>query len=167
MDCDQLNIGMVASENTKDFIGKGLADAGHLVEIEEHATKSVNALQQTLGLRARDEVFLANPRHPHRDYCFCESVLVGAAGILRVDVAHRSLTREIDAHIHRRAGVRVIDIEQDIIWLMVQVIENQSARDDLVVVEQNLKTTSMDVLKIKGQRTRLYWNKEHISRMGA
>ncbi len=38
---------------------------------------------------------------------------------------------------------------------------------DLVVVEQNLKTTSMDVLKIKGQRTRLYWSKEHISRMGA
>lgn len=38
---------------------------------------------------------------------------------------------------------------------------------DLVVVEQNLKTTSMDVLKIKGQRTRLFWNKEHISRMGA
>ncbi|GAB4398553.1 MAG: ABC transporter ATP-binding protein [Anaerolineales bacterium] len=38
---------------------------------------------------------------------------------------------------------------------------------DLVVVEQNLKTTSMDVLKIKGQRARLHWNKEHISKMGA
>ena len=38
---------------------------------------------------------------------------------------------------------------------------------DLVVIEQNLKTTSMDVLKIKGQRARLYWNKEHISKMGA
>lgn len=38
---------------------------------------------------------------------------------------------------------------------------------DLVVIEQNLKTTSMDVLKIRGQRTRLYWNKEHISTMGA
>ncbi|MBL8063748.1 MAG: ABC transporter ATP-binding protein [Anaerolineales bacterium] len=38
---------------------------------------------------------------------------------------------------------------------------------DLVVVEQNLKTTSMDVLKIKDQRVRLYWNKEHISKMGA
>lgn len=38
---------------------------------------------------------------------------------------------------------------------------------DLVVVEQNLKTTSMDVLKIKGQRVRLHWNKEHISKMGA
>lgn len=36
---------------------------------------------------------------------------------------------------------------------------------DLVVIEQNLKTTSMDVLKIKGQRVRLHWNKEHISRM--
>ncbi|MCB0101180.1 MAG: ABC transporter ATP-binding protein [Anaerolineales bacterium] len=38
---------------------------------------------------------------------------------------------------------------------------------DLVVVEQNLKTTSMDVLKNKGQRTRLYWSKEHVSRMGS
>lgn len=38
---------------------------------------------------------------------------------------------------------------------------------DLVVVEQNLKTTSMDVLKIKGQRVRLHWNKDHISKMGA
>ena len=36
---------------------------------------------------------------------------------------------------------------------------------DLVVVEQNLKSTSMDVLKNKGQRTRLHWNKEHISKM--
>lgn len=38
---------------------------------------------------------------------------------------------------------------------------------DLVVVEQNLKSTSMDVLKNMGQRTRLYWNKDHISKMGA
>ncbi len=36
---------------------------------------------------------------------------------------------------------------------------------DLVVVEQNLKSTSMDVLKNKGQRVRLYWNKDHISRI--
>lgn len=38
---------------------------------------------------------------------------------------------------------------------------------ELVVIEQNLKTTSMDVLKIKGQRVRLHWNREHISRIGA
>jgi putative spermidine/putrescine transport system ATP-binding protein len=37
---------------------------------------------------------------------------------------------------------------------------------DLVVVEQNLKSTSMDVLKNKGQRARLHWNKEHISKIG-
>lgn len=37
---------------------------------------------------------------------------------------------------------------------------------DLVVVEQNLKTTSMDVLKIKGQRVRLHWKKEHIREVG-
>jgi putative spermidine/putrescine transport system ATP-binding protein len=36
---------------------------------------------------------------------------------------------------------------------------------DLVVVEQNLKTTSMDVMKIRGQQTRLLWKKEHISRL--
>ncbi len=38
---------------------------------------------------------------------------------------------------------------------------------DLVVVEQNLKTTSMDVLKIRGQKVRLFWEKEHMSFLGA
>jgi putative spermidine/putrescine transport system ATP-binding protein len=37
---------------------------------------------------------------------------------------------------------------------------------DLVVVEQNLKSTSMDVMRAKGQQTRLSWNKEHINRLG-
>jgi putative spermidine/putrescine transport system ATP-binding protein len=37
---------------------------------------------------------------------------------------------------------------------------------DLVVVEQNLKSTSMDVMKVKGQPTRLSWKKEHINRLG-
>ncbi len=37
---------------------------------------------------------------------------------------------------------------------------------DLVVVEQNLKTTSMDVVKIKDQRVRLLWKKEHIRHLG-
>lgn len=38
---------------------------------------------------------------------------------------------------------------------------------DIVVVEQNLKTTSMDVLSAKGQKVRLSWHKDHISRVGA
>jgi len=37
---------------------------------------------------------------------------------------------------------------------------------DVVVVEQNLKTTSMDVTKVKGQRVRLFWEKEHVSYVG-
>jgi putative spermidine/putrescine transport system ATP-binding protein len=38
---------------------------------------------------------------------------------------------------------------------------------DLVVVEQNLRSTSMDVMKVKGQQTRLSWKKEHINRLGS
>jgi putative spermidine/putrescine transport system ATP-binding protein len=37
---------------------------------------------------------------------------------------------------------------------------------DLVVVEQNLKRTSMDVLSAKGQKVCLSWQKDHISRLG-
>ena len=37
---------------------------------------------------------------------------------------------------------------------------------DLVVVEQNLKTTSMDVTRVKGQKVRLLWKKEHVSYVG-
>jgi putative spermidine/putrescine transport system ATP-binding protein len=37
---------------------------------------------------------------------------------------------------------------------------------DLVVIEQNLKTTSMDVLAAKGQKVRLHWHKDHINRVG-
>jgi len=37
---------------------------------------------------------------------------------------------------------------------------------DLVVVEQNLKTTSMDVMKIKNQNIRLFWKKEHMRYLG-
>jgi putative spermidine/putrescine transport system ATP-binding protein len=37
---------------------------------------------------------------------------------------------------------------------------------DLVVVEQNLKTTSMDVTKLRGQNVRLLWKKEHVRMLG-
>jgi hypothetical protein len=35
-----------------------------------------------------------------------------------------------------------------------------------LVIEQNLKTTSMDVLKTRGQKVCLSWEKDHISRVG-
>jgi putative spermidine/putrescine transport system ATP-binding protein len=37
---------------------------------------------------------------------------------------------------------------------------------DIVVVEQNLKTTSMDVTRLRGQRVRLLWKKEHVRMLG-
>ena len=37
---------------------------------------------------------------------------------------------------------------------------------DLVVVEQNLKTTSMDVLSAKGQKVRLLWHRDHVTHVG-
>ena len=37
---------------------------------------------------------------------------------------------------------------------------------DLVVVEQNLKTTSMDVMKARGQSVQLAWKKEHVRYVG-
>ena len=37
----------------------------------------------------------------------------------------------------------------------------------LVVIEQNLKTTSMDVMKSKNQTVRLFWKKEHVRYVGA
>jgi putative spermidine/putrescine transport system ATP-binding protein len=37
---------------------------------------------------------------------------------------------------------------------------------DLVVVEQNLNTTSMDVMKARGQKVRLLWKKDHVRYVG-
>ena len=37
---------------------------------------------------------------------------------------------------------------------------------DLVVVEQNMRTTSMDVLQSRGQPVRLVWHKDHNRRIG-
>jgi putative spermidine/putrescine transport system ATP-binding protein len=38
---------------------------------------------------------------------------------------------------------------------------------DLVVVAQNLSTTSMDVLSARGQRVRLWWHRDHITTLQA
>lgn len=37
---------------------------------------------------------------------------------------------------------------------------------DLVVVEQNLKTTSMDVMKARSQKVCLFWQKDHVRYVG-
>jgi putative spermidine/putrescine transport system ATP-binding protein len=48
------------------------------------------------------------------------------------------------------------------IGLFTRYLVELEGGGDLVVVEQNLNTTSMDVMKAKGQKVRLIWKKEHV-----
>jgi len=57
---------------------------------------------------------------------------------------------------------------RDVVYLglFTRYLVETEGGSDLVVVEQNLKTTSMDVLSSKGQKVRVYWHKDHMSRVG-
>jgi putative spermidine/putrescine transport system ATP-binding protein len=56
---------------------------------------------------------------------------------------------------------------RDVIYLGLYTRYLVEAGDvDLVVVEQNLKTTSMDVLKSRDQPVRLLWERGHVQRLG-
>jgi len=70
-----------------------------------------------------------------------------------------------------KAGADTIVVDgtvRDIIYLglYTRYLVELEGGGDLVVVEQNLKTTSMDVLTLKGQRVRLSWKKEHVRQIG-
>jgi putative spermidine/putrescine transport system ATP-binding protein len=62
----------------------------------------------------------------------------------------------------------VVGIVRDVLYLglFTRYLVEIEGGADLVVVEQNLKTTSMDVLSAKGQKVRLHWHKDHINRVG-
>jgi len=73
--------------------------------------------------------------------------------------------------INEKPGKGTISIDgtvRDVIYLglFTRYLVEADGGIDLVVVEQNLKSTSMDVLSVKGQKVRLYWENEHISWMG-
>jgi putative spermidine/putrescine transport system ATP-binding protein len=57
---------------------------------------------------------------------------------------------------------------RDVVYLglFTRYLVELSGGGDLVVVEQNLKTTSMDVMKARGQPVRLLWQKEHVRYVG-
>jgi putative spermidine/putrescine transport system ATP-binding protein len=57
---------------------------------------------------------------------------------------------------------------RDIVYLglFTRYLVELEGGGDLVVVEQNLKTTSMDVTQAKDRRVRLLWKKEHVSYVG-
>ncbi len=70
---------------------------------------------------------------------------------------------------HVDQGMLSIDgVIRDVVYLglFTRYLVEIEGGSDLVVVQQNLNSTSMDVLSAKGQKVRLYWQKDHISRVG-
>lgn len=64
--------------------------------------------------------------------------------------------------------ISVDGVVRDVVYLglFTRYLVEIEGGTDLVVVEQNLKSTSMDVLSARGQKVRLHWHKDHISRVG-
>jgi len=70
-----------------------------------------------------------------------------------------------------QAGKDMLSVDgivRDVVYLglFTRYLVEIEGGGDLVVVEQNLKTTSMDVLAAKGQKVRLHWHKDHINQVG-
>jgi len=79
---------------------------------------------------------------------------------VRPEKIHLSMTDEkFDADMFSVVG-RVRDVVY--LGLYTRYLVELDGGGDLVVVEQNLKTTSMDVMQVKDQNVRLFWKKEHI-----
>jgi putative spermidine/putrescine transport system ATP-binding protein len=106
---------------------------------------------------------------------------VGTSNLVQGELSRRIIGREITFSI-RPEKIHLDDIDtkveedsystigevRDVIYLGLYtryLIELEDG-GELVVVEQNLKTTSMDVLKIKGKKVRLHWKKEHTREIG-
>ncbi|GAB4455591.1 MAG: ABC transporter ATP-binding protein [Anaerolineales bacterium] len=106
---------------------------------------------------------------------------VGTSNLVDGEVAKRITGREVrfsirPEKIHMGAPDAKVEADsysadgvvRDVIYLglYTRYLIELNGGGDLVVVEQNLKTTSMDVLKAKGQAVRLHWKKEHIREVG-
>ncbi len=106
---------------------------------------------------------------------------VGTSNLVSGEVAKRITGREITFSIRpekiHMSGIgenvpsdsyATDGVVRDVVYLglYTRYLVEMDGGGDLVVVEQNLKTTSMDVLKIKGQRVRLHWKKEHVREIG-
>jgi len=109
---------------------------------------------------------------------------VGTSNLISGEVAKRITGSEQmfsirPEKIHLGAANGNLDLDKDIfsidgvvrdvvyLGLFTRYLVEIEGGSDLVVIEQNLKTTSMDVLSAKGQNVRLQWQKDHISRVGA
>jgi putative spermidine/putrescine transport system ATP-binding protein len=106
---------------------------------------------------------------------------VGVSNLVSGEVAKRIIGSEASfsirpEKIHLAAPDENVDGEmfsalgkvRDVIYLglYTRYLVELDGGGDLVVVEQNLKTTSMDVMKIKNQKVCLFWKKDHVRYMG-
>ncbi len=80
----------------------------------------------------------------------------------KIHLADMSVTNGHDSF---SADGRVRDVVY--LGLYTRYLVELTGGGDLVVVEQNLKTTSMDVMKARGQAVRLFWNKDHVRYVGS
>jgi putative spermidine/putrescine transport system ATP-binding protein len=64
--------------------------------------------------------------------------------------------------------VSVNGVVRDVVYLglFTRYLVEVEGGGDLVVIEQNLKTTSMDVLSARGQKVCLSWHKNHMNLVG-
>lgn len=107
---------------------------------------------------------------------------VGTSNLVKGDVARRITGRDIQfsirpEKIHLEAANTSVPADsystdgvvRDVIYLglYTRYLVELNDGGDLVVVEQNLKTTSMDVLNARGRQVRLHWKKEHIREVGS
>jgi putative spermidine/putrescine transport system ATP-binding protein len=106
---------------------------------------------------------------------------VGISNLVEGNVARR-ITGSTDRFSIRPEKIRLITentlpgegmlsasgIVRDVIYLglYTRYLVELDGGGDLVVMEQNLKTTSMDVLSTKGQKVCLVWEKSHIRYVG-
>ena len=106
---------------------------------------------------------------------------VGVSNLVRGELAKRIMGSDTTFSIRpekihfanqaEKAGADTIVVDgrvRDIVYLglYTRYLVELEGGGDLVVVEQNLKTTSMDVLSLQGQSVRLSWKKEHVRQIG-
>ncbi len=83
---------------------------------------------------------------------------------IRPEKIHLAALASEDGHDMFSAEGKVRDVVY--LGLYTRYLVELNGGGDLVVVEQNLKTTSMDVMKARGQPVRLLWKKEHVRYVG-
>jgi putative spermidine/putrescine transport system ATP-binding protein len=79
----------------------------------------------------------------------------------KIHLASRDATPDTDSFF---ADGRVRDVIY--LGLYTRYLVELDGGGDLVVVEQNLKSTSMDVMRARGQEVRLIWKREHVRYVG-